>query len=796
MDFDGKGTTLSILISVFLTHLAVAFQAPSCGGILNKTEGSASISDVPPNTTCTWTLDLGKLKKGQVYITFKDVSLIHGQDFLVILDNTGNVNLTGDQDTFLYVGTSSQTVISLKIGSNNITTHPRTLAFEYNQDECKQNLVEGSGSFRSPYHSNAGTLQCTYTILGLPDTLNVLSFTDFSLKKGFVDVRDGPTTESPLLRNFTEKSGPADVISSTQIIMVETTLSMGQPNNSFVMSYTPSTEGCSKVVKLVDTITVTSPGYEFNANYTNNLNCNWLITGPANQSLGITIDNFDIGPNADRLTLYDGLSKLSPILGSYFYDTGISNKGSGLVSTDNSLLINFQSDSMRTARGFSITVRTQPYGGVFTDSGTISWMWKSTTSAPKIIDILNDTWYYLLKVPDNQQVYVTFDDDRLMFPTASVDCYSGSSDTDLHVGHFTSLGAPFTDVFSNSNKMLLVFRNFYGRQHIQANFSAISQGSHVNAFGSSGSVIMKNSVQMNQSTLLIQPINITDLISLEIINLNLEPNATVTIFEGLSDQSTRIVALTAFVQTFPPIYVRPNKGIRVAYMTTNPGQDESQSMDIFTVTYRIVPGCGGNYNSTKGTILSPGFPNLYPYNMDCSWSITPLNSKLVHITFDAFHTANQHPVYISKMMNGTRQLVGSFRGNDTLYDIIGTTNESLVLSFSSSAQNSLKDIGSGFKLSYENIDCGGLLTNLSSSKTISSPGFPAPLPNATICVWVIALPHSTGNNSAVNIVNFSLDVKNYINSTSTGNNSAVNIVNFSLDVKNYINSTTRQNRME
>ena len=45
--------------------------------------------------------------------------------------------------------------------------------------------------------------------------------------------------------------------------------------------------------------------------------------------------------------------------------------------------------------------------------------------------------------------------------------------------------------------------------------------------------------------------------------------------------------------------------------------------------------CGGTIQANAGTITSPGYPNNYPANTNCSWLVVVATGRTVSVQFDA-----------------------------------------------------------------------------------------------------------------------------------------------------------------
>ena len=49
----------------------------------------------------------------------------------------------------------------------------------------------------------------------------------------------------------------------------------------------------------------------------------------------------------------------------------------------------------------------------------------------------------------------------------------------------------------------------------------------------------------------------------------------------------------------------------------------------FEIQYSAIGACGGNFNVTNGTLLSPAYPKNYPDNADCTYTISQPNGTLI-----------------------------------------------------------------------------------------------------------------------------------------------------------------------
>lgn len=49
-----------------------------------------------------------------------------------------------------------------------------------------------------------------------------------------------------------------------------------------------------------------------------------------------------------------------------------------------------------------------------------------------------------------------------------------------------------------------------------------------------------------------------------------------------------------------------------------------------------IVGCGGEFTGQQGELVSPNWPNNYPKQTVCTWSISSPSAKSLHIIFTHF----------------------------------------------------------------------------------------------------------------------------------------------------------------
>ncbi|XP_042559033.1 CUB domain-containing protein 2 [Clupea harengus] len=159
----------------------------------------------------------------------------------------------------------------------------------------------------------------------------------------------------------------------------------------------------------------------------------------------------------------------------------------------------------------------------------------------------------------------------------------------------------------------------------------------------------------------------------------------------------------------------------------------------FSVGYRK-DMCGGVLTGLSGIISSPGYPQEYSNNADCSWTVHVSNRSMVSmvsLVFFDFQLENNEGCnfdYVALFDGPTtkHRHLGNYCGSDRPPDTITTSNQLLVV-----FKSDFNIGGRGFKAYYYSAECQQILTNISSNFT--SPNYPNIYPNNINCHWTITL---------------------------------------------------------
>ncbi|KAM9322325.1 CUB domain-containing protein 2 [Pholidichthys leucotaenia] len=156
----------------------------------------------------------------------------------------------------------------------------------------------------------------------------------------------------------------------------------------------------------------------------------------------------------------------------------------------------------------------------------------------------------------------------------------------------------------------------------------------------------------------------------------------------------------------------------------------------FNVGYRK-DMCGGVLTGLSGIISSPGYPQEYSNNADCSWTIHVSNTSVVTLIFLDFQLENNEGcnfdfVAVFDGPTVTHRHLGKHCGADKPPKIVTTTNQLLMV-----FKSDFNIGGRGFKAYYYSGECQQVLSHVSGN--FGSPHFPNIYPNNINCHWSIAL---------------------------------------------------------
>ncbi|PIK39802.1 putative cubilin [Apostichopus japonicus] len=139
--------------------------------------------------------------------------------------------------------------------------------------------------------------------------------------------------------------------------------------------------------------------------------------------------------------------------------------------------------------------------------------------------------------------------------------------------------------------------------------------------------------------------------------------------------------------------------------------DGSETFEGYQITYTsssVSRGCGGPLAGTSGSFTSPSFPEVYPSNLTCEWSVAvPARRQPVSLEFTVFNVEGTEGVcqedFVEVYAGSTSSdpLIGRYCGTNIPAKITATVNiRNLFIRFVTNSANAGDTVYSGFRAVY------------------------------------------------------------------------------------------------
>ncbi|MCJ8728547.1 hypothetical protein PDJAM_G00005700 [Pangasius djambal] len=744
---------------------------PGCGGTYTESQGIIISPNWPNNYAhnkqCIYLIRLPRSEQVALNFTHMDLEPHNGCefDYVEVRDGPGETApLFGK-----YCGTtlpapilSSANALWIRFKSDSSVSRA---GFRAVYDIHCGGTLSGSGQIRTPLHPDAypHNKMCEWVInqpTGYVVTLNFLTFDvegSTSCSFDYVEVRDGATSSSPLIGRYCGNQVPSMLQSTQKHMYIAFSTDASVSNHGFTAEYASVMEGCGDTLT-APTGNFTSPGHP--TNYPHGANCSWHIAvAPGNIiRLSFTSFNLEYHTNCDfdYVEVYDnGTVQTGHLLGRY---CGQSAPPS-LTSTDNLMTVLFVTDSSIAIEGFAASyvsinastdcsrVFTAPTG-VFTSPNYPNNYPNSRECIFKII------------VEVNNQIMLNFTDFTLEGGSSCVFDYveirDGGFETSPLIGRYCSDQAPPL-VLSHSNRLWIKFRSDSSITY--KGFSAHWDGTQTGCGGSLttsvGSFTSPNyplPYHPNAECYWHIKISAGSKIQLSFGDFHLESSTGcyydyLAVYDGNSTNARELARLCGSQLPAP---INSSKEHLYVKLRT----DSIINAGGFVASY--ISNCQGIViaNQTNGVIESENFPNNYPLDASCSWTIQVTMGNTINYTFTAFNFEGPFPSCIYDYLelhdgpNAQAPLIGRFCAN-VPPPTNTTSGSSLHIVFHSDFIVS----STGFRMLWYQNGCGGDLTGPAGS--FNSPGYPNRYPDNRECVWYIQT--SPGSSITITIHEFDIE---------------------------------------
>uniref|UniRef100_A0A3B5AXX3 Cubilin n=1 Tax=Stegastes partitus TaxID=144197 RepID=A0A3B5AXX3_9TELE len=719
-----------------------------CGGVLTTASGALSSPNYPlpyhPDTECYWTIRASQ--GNQIQLSFSDFELESSNgcsyDYLAVYDGDsssapGLATLCGNQLPAAISSSGHQLYLKLRTDST-VSTGGFVASYISSRNTHTADVVR----LQLRYYS-----QCSWTIQASSGNTINFTFTAFQLEPvsanctyDYVKLYDGPNQQAPLIGTFCGFTPPpANSSTGSALTLVFHTDSHFSMSGFQMMWYQ---NGCGGDLS-GPSGSLSSPGYP--DRYPENRECFWYIVTSPGSSITLTIHEFDVefhqDCNYDVLAVYGGPDTSAPQLAKLCSTTSNPMQVS---STGNQLTVRFKSDAYVSGRGFNASWAEAPGGcggPVTAPSGEIHSP-SYPNSYPNNVDC---SW--VIMVDHSHRVFLNFTDlDVEYHSNCSFDYIAVSDSSAPILAHVCGSSVPLS-VTSTQNTIYVRFRSdgTNNRRGFSARFSEgessltslLQSAEHDCKVQSIASPRYPAAYPPNQNCSWIiraqEPFNHVTLsftdFELDMVFSNCSHDA-VEILDGDNYQAPSIGRYCG--SDIPHPVTSFSNALVVNFIS-----DESVSKTGFRATYSAsISGCGGDLVMESGAFNSPNYPDPYPPNVECVWTITSSPGNRVQLSFIVFHLQGdsgcQKDYLEIREGSSTGPLVGRFCENSLPSNYTSVVGHVLWVKFVSDASIS----GAGFRATFSHlygVDVVG------ESGQIASPLYPRIYPNNAHYRWTITV---------------------------------------------------------
>ncbi|KAH0627493.1 hypothetical protein JD844_003258 [Phrynosoma platyrhinos] len=601
--------------------------------------------------------------------------------------------------------------------------------------ECGGELTGAVGTFTSPNYPNPyqHKIKCEWRVMvpiGQRVTLTI-SDMNFGFSQNcsmdYLAIHNGFGENAPRLSKLCGVVVPGtEVKSSANKITVIMITNHDDSEASFRITYASDEDAvCGGHLTSSNAGNITSPDYDGISNYTNNLNCEWVIQNPQSSitTVSLLFEDFHLEQYTDcqndYLEIRQGDSE-----GELLYRLcGHSAPQEPLLIAYPQIWIQFLSNDEITDKGFFIHYSSLACGGVQeSQSGIIS--------SPNYPQPYNSSSLcsWLLIAPEGHTINLTFVafeiESHSVCGWDSVTIQNGGSPSSPVIGRYCGTASPGT-IQSGSNQLLVNFHSDHSIQRggFQATWTADSLGCGGILHSENGTIRSPHWPQnfprnIRCSWTIIthesKHVEITFNEHFQIPDSNGQClGSYVKVLRGSNEEQEDTVLAVGCGSSAPASVVAPGNMVTIVFQSQNdPGHG-------FSATF--ISRCGANFTGPSGHIVSPNFPRHYDNNLNCNYSIEVGNQSVVILTFETFDLQDQNAlqycaydgVNIFKGTSITPYPMATYCGNEipAPVSIFGST----LLNFYTNSDT----VGIGFLATYRVIPCGGVFNG--TRGTIKSP---------------------------------------------------------------------------
>ncbi|KAM4689065.1 cubilin [Discoglossus pictus] len=752
----------------FLINYITSSSVPGCGGIITDSEGIISSPFWPnaytENKQCIYIIRQGLDEKIDLRFTHLELQNTTGCDLTYIEVHDG------DTETSSLIGkycdstipapiTSSSNSLWIKFKSDTSITKSSFRAFY--QVACG-GVLSGDGVIHTPHYPNAYFREriCEWVITQIEGDIVILKFNSFDILNGtmcstnYVEIRDGPSSDSTLIGKYCGPDIPPPAQSTQRNLYIKFVTDSSATNRGFSASYSSVVEGCGGTLTAPQGA-ITSPGYP--VAYPHGVSCTWYVRVQPDNIIRLNFDSFNFEQSYmcsyDYLELYDSDTTTAGKIGRY---CGRSIPPS-ITSSDNKITLLMVTDSSTSIEGFSanyISINASTACDVdFIEASGVFTSPNYPNNYPN-----NRECVYTITVEMNKQILLNITNFRLSTSTNCDKDYmeirDGGYKTSPLLGKFCNENPPV--IISHSNKLWVKFRSdsSFTSSGFSAHWDIASTGCGSTITALSGGFTSPNYPMPyydNSECYWLLKASSGSLLEIQFEHFNLETTSDcvrdyLAIYDGNNTHSHQLAQLCGNRLPDPVHSTASNLYVKLR-------TDSSMSYSGFFATYRQV--CQGVVigNRSSGILESLNYPNSYPPDQHCNWTIQATSGNTVNYTFTSFNLESSSScgydyIKLYDGPNAQSPLIGTYCGNQLPPS--GSTNSTSLHVVFHSDQTTVRQ---GFQMLWHVNGCGGELFGPSGS--FNSPGYPMKYPNNKECIWYIQT--APGSSIQITILEFSIE---------------------------------------
>ncbi|XP_061386037.1 cubilin homolog [Musca vetustissima] len=731
VDFVSKTNFLSLNLKTALTSTGRGFKLKykaiptgktDCGGVYTKPGYSIRLPTNDEGTymhdmECYWVIMAPKDK--YILINWKSFMLEESMDcsydYVEIYDNMANAENARPLGKFCDAHKpesflSHARMLTIKFVSDSTDARGGfELSYEFvdNKNQCNGMIHSSSGTLRSPNWPANYTedLDCTWVINTPPGTQMELAVVVFDVEASqncssdWLEIRNGGSNQSSLLGIFCGNYSqiPHAIPSFTNQMYLHFHSNSFDNRRGFQIEWYVFSSGCGGNLE-ADRGVITSPFYP--NPYSNSAQCEWRIHVHPGSTIHFTIDDLALEehPNCryDKLEIYEGTTEhRSRIAGLCSLDENEMGKRQYVVDSHEALVL-FVSDDTNRERGFSLSYYSNCSVTLTKHYGVI----ESPNYGVPVAEYgqeVNCTW--TIRAPKGNRIQLEFTNFEAMEKNAKLQVMDGNRSVEIH-GMGQTLNSTTDTLVIKQTSNLLTFQLEYvlvGCMGVlrapEGNFSSPS---YPRSYPNDMECIWEIITQPGQG------------IELTIDSMELEDSVNCT---------KDALVISPHRQTKNPrerhCGHRDNLQIhssshRMFVHFYSDGQNNGKGFTGHYTTQKAK--CGGKLTAKNGVITSPNYPNSYPEEADCEWTIEVAEHHTIIITIEEmelenFYDCEMDYVEATESTNDSEEPVSLFKQCGDMDDdkqlTFRSTSNVVTIHFHSDDSVSAR----GFKLSYEE-DCG------------------------------------------------------------------------------------------